>query len=104
MAGSVTFATAANGHVWIHTRSWLRAKQIGLLLMFRYGFRRQGRGIRATPDEAIYPAYIRGGLRVLAGWDICVGYDFLSDSDDTDRFVSRFVEKHIKSAAPHADA
>ena len=95
---SVVLATAANGHAWIHTRSAARAWRISLLLMFRHGFRRRGSWVPGIAGEAVYPDYRRGKLRILSGWDDCVGYDFLSDDEETDRFLESFADRHLEGA------
>ena len=89
---------AANGHVWIQTESKAIAKKIGRLLMFRYWFFRWGLFVPPITDEAIFPDYRRGKLRIHAGWDNWVGYDFVSANDATDKFLRRFVDKHLPGA------
>ena len=86
---------AANGHTWIQTESRSRAKKIGRLLVFRHFFYRWGVFVPPLTDEAIFPDYRRGRLRIHAGWDNWVGYDFLSANDATDEFLRLFLAKHF---------
>jgi hypothetical protein len=50
---------------------------------------------RPITDEAIFPSYVRWGLKICSGWDNWVGYDFLSANDQTDKFLEQFVARHI---------
>jgi hypothetical protein len=59
------------------------------------GFWRWGIYIPPITDEAIYPSYIRWGLKIMSGWDNWVGYDFLSANAKTDHFLEQFIGKHI---------
>ena len=99
---SVFIDLAANGHLWVRTESLNEANRIGWLLMFRYFFVRWGFYRSAITDEAVYPDYIRGRLRIEAGWDNWSGYDFLSVNSDTDNFLERFIEKHLPDATRRA--
>lgn len=65
--------------------------------MFRYGFWRWGVYLPAITDEAIYPDFVRFGLRIHSGWDNCSGYDLLAANAASDRFLRRFYEKHCAS-------
>ena len=96
MVDRVSIDRAANGHVWLTTRSQRRRLWLGFLLMFRYGFWRWGSWVPPNTGEAVYPDFIRGGLRITAGWDTWVGYDLLSDNEATDGFLQRFFERHCR--------
>ena len=63
--------------------------------MFRHFFYRWGVYIPPITDEAIFPDYRRGRLRIHAGWDNWVGYDFLSANDATDEFLRTFLRRHF---------
>jgi hypothetical protein len=92
----VLLDTAANGFARISTFSYSRRMRLALLLTFRYGFWRWGPWIPPITDDAIYPDFIRGAKRILAGWDNWFGYDFLADNAETDIFLRRFFEKHCR--------
>ncbi len=53
--------------------------------------------IPGIADEAIHPSFIRGGMRILAGWDNWFGYDLLADDAEADRFLLGFHAKHVAS-------
>lgn len=65
--------------------------------MFRYGFLRWGVWIPPITDDAVYPDFIRGKLRIYAGYDNWFGYDLLASNAPTDAFLQRFYERHCKS-------
>ena len=91
---AVNLQTAANGFARITTFSlWQRAR-LGFLLTFRYGFWRWGSWIPPIADDAIYPDFIRGRKRILAGWDNWFGYDFLAKDPETDAFLREFYTNH----------
>lgn len=92
----VLLYTAANGFAKISTFSFSCRMRLALLLMFRYGFWRWGIWIPSITGEAIYPDFICGTKRILAGWDNWFGYDFLADNEETDIFLRRFFEKHCR--------
>jgi hypothetical protein len=91
--------TAANGFAWLSTHSRREYWRLCLLLVFRYGFVRKGRYIPAITDEAIFPDYVRFGLRIQAGWDNWMGYDLLAANERSDAFLRRFYAKHCNSGA-----
>ena len=95
MDKSIYLDKAANGHNWLHTESRREAKRLGRLLSFRHGFFRWGIYVPAITDEAIYPNYVRGRLKIYAGWDNWVGYDFLAANSQTDEFLEQFIARHI---------
>ena len=82
------------GRVRITTFSMWKSWKISLLLMFRYGFYRWGIYIPPITDEAIHPNYIRGNLKISAGWDNWYGYDWFAANDITDQFLTDFYHKH----------
>ena len=90
----VELQTAANGRAWITTHSRRRRLWLGFLLTFRYGFYRWGAWIPPIADEGIYPDFIRGRLRIHAGYDNWVGYDLLASNADADAFLRRFFQRH----------
>jgi hypothetical protein len=80
--------TAANGHL---TLNWPTAGRLSYTLLcwrlqFRHGFRRAGDQI-AGYGEVIFPAFVRGGLRLLSGWDNWSGYYLLSEDEAGDEFL-----------------
>ena len=93
---TVSLLTAANGYARITTFSrWQRTKLV-LLLTFRYGFWRSGTSIPPITDDAIYPDFVRGRKRILAGWDNWFGYDFLANDPESDAFLRSFYDKHCR--------
>jgi len=62
--------------------------------MVRYGFRRREPGVVSLPDEAIFPEFVRGSLRVTSSWDRWGGYELESKNEATDQFLKQFYEKH----------
>ena len=94
----VVVKRAANGHIWIATEAKEEARRIGRLLIFRHGFWRWGRSFPRITDEEIFPTYRRFGLKILAGRDNWVGFDFLSANDATDIFLLKFVRRHLPDA------
>ena len=90
----IELSTAANGFAWITTYSKHQRSRLGRLLMFRYGFWRWGASVPAITDEAIYPDFVRWGLRIHSGWDNWVGYDLLAANAKSDAFLRRFYAKH----------
>ena len=92
-------STAANGYAWITTHSRSEYWRLALILVFRYGFIRWGRYVLPITDEAIFPNYVRRGLRINAGWDNCMGYDLLAANERSDTFLRRFHHKHCGGGA-----
>lgn len=86
--------TAANGLAWISTHSRSEYWRLCFLLVFRHGFVRWGRYIPPITDEAIFPDYVRFGLRIHAGWDNWMGYDLLAANQRTDDFLRHFYLRH----------
>ncbi len=66
--------------------------------MFLYYFKRKGPWIPGIGAEALYPDYIKGNLLIISGWERMMGYDFLSDNDDTDAFLTDFIREHLTHA------
>lgn len=95
-ADAVLLSTAANGFAHLSTLSRRQRTRIALVLMFRYGFWRWGIWLPPIADDAIYPDFIRGSKRILAGWDSWSGYDFLADDPESDAFLRTFYEKHCR--------
>ena len=90
--------TAACGFAWVTAYSRLEYWRLSLLLVFRYGFVRWGRYIPPITDEAIFPDFVRFGLRIQAGWDSWMGYDLLAANERSDVFLRRFYAKHCGGA------
>ena len=90
----ILLRTAASGFATISTLSYWSRTRLALLLMFRYGFWRWGSWIPPITDDAIYPDFIQGRKRILAGWDNWFGYHFLADNAETDLFLRKFFESH----------
>lgn len=86
----------ANGFACIRTSSALQRLRLGVLLMFRYGFLRRGRGTGLVADEAIYPAFVRGDLRIESGYDHRCGYDLLATDTASEQFLRRFHARHCR--------
>lgn len=76
-------------------------RRLGLLLMFRYGFWRWGVWVRGVTDEAIYPSFVRGKKKILAGYDNWIGYDLLATNPETDEFLRKFHARHCPTAVPN---
>jgi len=91
--------TAETGFAWVTTHSRLQYWRLCLILVFRYGFLRWGRYIPPITDEAIFPDYVRFGLRIHAGWDNWMGYDLLAANEASDAFLRRFYLKHCGGGA-----
>lgn len=85
--------TAANGFACLSLSSWWRYRWLRLLLRLRYRFSPSGSAIRA-PGQSVHRALVRGGLRVLGGWDDLGGYSLLADDPRTDEFLREFARKH----------
>lgn len=83
-----------NGRVRISTFSYWQSIKISFLLMFRYGFLRRGVYIPPITDEAVYPSYYRGRLKIESGWDNWGGYDWFASNTETDTFLENFFAKH----------
>lgn len=97
MDKAVHIQVAANGFTRITTFSVWRSVWLRTLLMFRYGFRREGHWVPAvTDDNAIYPDFVRGRKRILAGWDIWFGYDLLAEDEESDAFLKGFCARHCR--------
>ncbi|MCC8998135.1 MAG: hypothetical protein LM522_01350 [Candidatus Contendobacter sp.] len=89
-------STAANGHVSLafpKTTPWL-AFRLALTLRFKHGFRREGRRVFGF-DETIVPDFVRGDIRLLAGWDNWSGVYLLADSPEADTFLNEAAERGI---------
>jgi len=84
----------AEGRVCISTFSAKGAWKVSLLLMLRYGFYRWGVYIPPLTDEAVYPRFHRGKLKIESGWDHWQGYDWFATNEATDQFLERFYYKH----------
>ena len=90
---ALTLSIAENGHLQLiglkrTTRFgplWLRIK-----LQIIYGFRREGSRI-VGGGEAIAPDFVRGGIRLHAGWDDYSGYYLLSTCDAGDAFLRQLA-------------
>ena len=89
----LTLDRAANGHAVLHTESWLVAMKLSAILCLQHGFRRCGEKVVGF-DETLYPDFVRGNLRILAGWDHWMGYHFLSDGAEADQFLTAFFQRH----------
>lgn len=68
MAKGYSVRLAANGFCCIETQSLLKRWRLGLLLIFRYGFGRQGKWVLLWHD-AIHPDFVRANLRILSAWN-----------------------------------
>lgn len=90
----VHLQTAANGFARLSTFSWWKRLWLGLLLRYKYGFRRSGRMVAPGSDDAIYPDFVRDNQRILSGWDNWFGFDLLADDVQTDAFLREFHAKH----------
>ena len=90
---------AANGLACIATRSRLQYWRLCLILVFRYGFLRRGRYVLPVTDDAIFPDYVRSGLRILAGWDNWLSFHLLAANEQSDAFLRRFYLKHCGGGA-----
>ena len=91
--------TAASGFAWVTTHSRLRYWRLCITLVFRYGFLRWGRYVPPITDEAIFPDYVRFGLRIHAGWDNWTGYHLLAANERSSAFLQRFYLKHCGGGA-----
>ena len=103
MSDTLILDKAANGHVWLHTESRRKAWKVSILLMFRYGFWRWGVWIPGVTDEAIYPDFRRGALRIHSGWDNWVGHDFLAANKQSDVFLTSFARRHFPDCRKSGD-
>jgi hypothetical protein len=84
----------ANGHLAIWTNSWIRATSIAIRLRWFHGFKRTGKRIMTPIDESIYPDFVRGNVRILAGWEGHEGYHFLATNEESDAFLEKFFGSH----------
>ena len=96
MSKDFEFLTTHEGRFRITTFGFWRSWKVSLLLMFRYGFSRKGTYIAPFTDDAIHPYYIKGELKIAAGYDNWFGYDWFSYNVQTDQFVKNFYEKHCR--------
>jgi hypothetical protein len=92
---SATLKTAANGHLQLcfehgspFSAFWLRFK-----LQFIHRFSREGHRVLG-PGQVIVPDFVRGKIRLLAGWDDWSGYYLLSESAAGDEFLSAYAKLH----------
>ena len=97
----IDLSTAANGYALVSTFSSRQRLRLGLLLVFRYGFLRWGVYVPPITDDAVYPSFVRWGMRIHSGWDNWIGYDLLASNEKTDAFLRAFYAKHC---APRAIA
>jgi hypothetical protein len=93
---AATLSISNNGFACIETSSYLASWKICLLLMFRYGFRREGKVVPPITDQAIYKDYVKDELRILSGWDNLRGYDWLANDLRSDMFLRDFYERHCR--------
>jgi hypothetical protein len=87
----LSLSLAANGHLQL-TMSPLSAACLRWKLSLIHGFRREGRPAHGL-DETIYPDFVRGDLRLMAGWDIWSGYYLLSSSEAGDELLRNLVAR-----------
>ncbi len=97
---SIRLTTAASGFAWIYTSSRRQHRNLGLLLVFRYGFLRWGIYVPPITDDAIYPDYWRWDMRIHSGWDNWMGYHLIATDPVSDRFLREFYAKHCVSTEP----
>ena len=90
----VDLTTTASGFARVSTFSKRQRTRLGLLLMFRYGFARWGVYVPPITDEAVYPDFVRPGMRIHTGWDNRMGYDLFASNSKSDAFLRRFYAKH----------
>ena len=95
-SASLDISTAANGFALVSTHSRWQRCRIVLLLTFLYGFWRQGGASAAEVDSRVYRDFRRGNLRIMSGYDIWIGYDFLAGDPDSDEFLRRFYARHCR--------
>jgi hypothetical protein len=81
----VNLSLAANGYLQL-TMSPLSAACWRWKLALTHGSKREGRPTHGL-DEAIYPDFVRGDLRLMAGWDIWSDHYLLSSSEAGDEFL-----------------
>ena len=93
-APGVLLHTAANGFAHVTTLSRARYAWLSLLLHFRHAFWRWGSYVPPVADESIHPTFIRGRLRLLAGWDHWLGYYLLATDPESSEFLRAFFQKH----------
>jgi hypothetical protein len=91
--------TTASGYFRMATFSQKKACRVSLLLMFRYGFLRWGVLIPPIAGEGIYPDFIRGRLKIKAGFDDWFGFDWFATDEQTDIFLRKFYERHCAAKA-----
>lgn len=90
----IDLTTAANGFACISTFSRKQRRRLALLLVFRYGFLRWGVYVPPVTDDAIFPDFVRWGMRIYSGWDNWMGYDLLAANAKSDVFLRHFYAKH----------
>jgi hypothetical protein len=78
------------------TSSRWEYQKVSLLLMFRHGFVRWGVWVPGILDDAIFPSFIRGSVRIEAGWDNWSDFYLLASDERSIAFLRRFVNKHCK--------
>ncbi|MDD4963723.1 MAG: hypothetical protein PHI11_07390 [Gallionella sp.] len=93
---TANLTTAANGHLQLcfERASPLFALWLRLKLQFVHGFRREGHRVRGL-NEVIVPNFVRGNIRLLAGWDNWSGYYLLSESVSGDDFLSVYAKDYV---------
>lgn len=93
---AATLLVAANGHVHLcfEKTSPLFALWLKFKLQFIRGFRRESRRA-ASQDAIIVPDFVRGNVRLRAGWDIWSGLYLLSESAAGDDFLRAFAKKWL---------
>ena len=92
--GEVGLDRTANGHLTltIADPGILDLILLRLRLRFLHGFRREGIRIFG-PDEQIAPDFVRGNLRLLAGYDDWSGLYLLAKDEQGDSFLETFARE-----------
>ena len=96
MMKGVVLTSTVSGRVRLETNKYWSSWYVSFLLMFNYGFTRKGKYMPPLTDESIYPDFIKGDLKICAGWDVWFGYDWFADNDKTDQFLKKFDQKHCQ--------
>jgi hypothetical protein len=84
----------ANGHLQLSVQDpgLLDGFLLRLKLQVGHGFRRQGKRITSL-DEGIAPDFVRGSLRLEAGYDHWTGVYLLAEDEAGDQFLTGFASE-----------
>jgi hypothetical protein len=93
-------STGATGRALliINKRSLFTLLRVRALLQLRHGFHREGRRWFGC-GEGVAPDFVRGALRLEAGFESMLGFTLHATSAESDAFLRRFAAKDLHLVA-----